>query len=144
MMLQRFVDLYDNLVDVVEEEGSTVIMDMSAWFLQQVKKVFEMLGEIKVVIKELQKRGAILSDCRFAVNMLSTLWKQAELTPNQHMVEDWSIPTFLQKKYSSDSAYESAVVKTQRNETSSLSTPENHWSSMKWIHRARRIVQDVL
>lgn len=48
-MLQRFVDLYDNLVEGVEAEGSTVRMGLGAGFLQQTKIFFEMLGEINVV-----------------------------------------------------------------------------------------------
>lgn len=55
-----FVELYDSLVEVVEIDGSTVRMNKSAGFAQQVTRFS--VSKIDFVAFELQKRGATLSD----------------------------------------------------------------------------------
>lgn len=63
-MLGRFVELYDNFLEVVEAERSNVKMDISEGLLHQVRNLGETISEIKVVTKELQRRGTSLPDCR--------------------------------------------------------------------------------
>lgn len=126
LMLQRFVDLYDTLVEVVEAEGSTVRMDKSAGFLQQVKCFTEMLGEINVVTKELKTRGATLSDCRLAVDMLMDVVKTSRADSGSPFYGCKLGTTYISTDsyISTESSFECAVVKIQRNEASSLSAAE--------------------
>lgn len=56
-MLARYIQVHDKLLEVVQTERASVLMDTSQSFAIQVKKSSEMLAEINVMTKELQSKG---------------------------------------------------------------------------------------
>lgn len=78
-MLQRYVEIYNQLLAVVEMEDSTVTMYKNEHFARQVYEFSDMLAEIEVVTKELQRKGAYLSDCRFTVNISVEVMSASQL-----------------------------------------------------------------
>lgn len=69
-MLARYVEIYDELIEVVENELATVRMDKTEGFASLVNTFCQMLSEINVVTKDLQTKGSTLSDYRYAVDTL--------------------------------------------------------------------------
>jgi len=69
-MFNRFVDLRDDILKVADMDGATVTVERSERFNQRVKNFAQMLSEIDVITKELQKHGLSLAICRYAVDVL--------------------------------------------------------------------------
>eukprot|EP00171_Calliarthron_tuberculosum_P005080 IDg5080t1 len=69
-MLNRFIRIRDELLTVADLDGATVTIDRSNTFHARAQKSAKMLAEIDVVTKELQKNGATLAECRYAVDLL--------------------------------------------------------------------------
>lgn len=78
-MLARYVDIYDELLEVADKERAAVRMGKTEAFASQVERFCQILGEINVVAKDILMTDATLSDCRYAVNTLMNVVSRSVL-----------------------------------------------------------------
>lgn len=124
-MLKRYNHIRDDLLKVVDTEGATVTMDVSSGFSRQTKRFADMLAEINTVTLELQKYGASLSDCRYAVDTLSEVVTSGRNDEHSLFYGCKLGNSYIQEKshIATDDTFETGVVKVQRGDISAM-TPE--------------------
>lgn len=65
-----FVDIRENLITVADMDSASVVIDRGPRFEARVRKYASILSKVDTVTVELQKKGAGLADCRYAIEVL--------------------------------------------------------------------------
>lgn len=125
-MMNRFLEIRDDLLLVADQDGATITIDRSAAFEARVKRFATMLSEIDVVTLELQKHGATISDCRLAIDMLIEEVREGRNNQSSSMYGCKLSERYLSTRARTvtDPSFESGVVKIQRCQESSMNTDE--------------------
>lgn len=69
-MMERFVQIRDELVKVSEHEDGDLVVNKTKTFMKRSKKYTKLLSEINEVTLSLQEEGKSLADCRGALQVL--------------------------------------------------------------------------
>eukprot|EP00171_Calliarthron_tuberculosum_P002931 IDg2931t1 len=127
-MLNRFVEIRQDLIAVADMDDATVSIDRGPRFEVRVKKYSKMLTEIDTVTLELQKRGATLSDCRYAVNILREVVEEGRHDQGSVFFGCRLASKYLAPNASTvtDPHFESGVVKIQNGNEDSLTIDEKN------------------
>ena len=126
LMLQRFTKIRNELIDVSNNEDGSIPINVSIPFSNKVAKYAEILGEMDVVTRQLQKKGYTLADCR---QDLDTLIEAVEQDKTKHgsRLHNCRLGTTCISPQSSivdNVDFETAVAKIQKGNLSDLSTVE--------------------
>lgn len=122
-MLKRFVRIHDELLKVADKDGATVTIDRSSAFETRAKKFSEMLSQIDTVTLELQKRGVLLSHCRYAVDLLLDAVNdgRTDSLSDLHGCHLGKTYVATDSEIVTDPHFESGVIKIQNQNESALS-----------------------
>jgi len=69
-MLARFVKIRSELIEASQHDDANIIISSELAYDQKVSKFEEMLSEINIATKMLQKKDATLSECRYVLDTL--------------------------------------------------------------------------
>ena len=69
-MLERFVSLQDQFIEIQEAEDSDIYIDTTQKLLTKERKFAAMLAEINILAKRLKIRGRTLAKCREDLDVL--------------------------------------------------------------------------
>ena len=128
LMLKRFTQIYDQLRQVAEDERSTVAMNLTSEFKSDTGRYCKMLRQLDDVTKFLQTDLLPLSDCRLALNTIAEAVdkKKEDSTSDLYNCKLKTRAISPTSRLVTDKAFESGVVKIQRNQVRSLTCTEKH------------------
>lgn len=125
-MVQRFIRIRPELEEVAATDGVNLTISSTPLFETRCKKLGLHLGEINTVTKALQRRGVTLEECRYYLDTLTRTIEDQKDNPVAPLfgctLKDEYIK--LHSVHSPSSTFESAVVKIQRQEYSTMTHEE--------------------
>eukprot|EP00171_Calliarthron_tuberculosum_P001491 IDg1491t1 len=126
IMIKRFNEIRDSIIEVANTEGATVAVERSPIFYRKSKRYEKQLQVIDQCTLELQKRGSTVSDCRFSLDVLMQSidsYKQDASSPlyncrlERHYIDVYSLRT-------TDVDFENGVTRIQRGEADQMTDSE--------------------
>jgi len=127
-MLARFLKIRSELIEASQHDDANITISSELAYGQKVSKFKEMLSEINIATKMLQKKDATLSECRYVLDTLIESVNEEKYKEGAKFYK-----SKLGQKYISPNAnivtdkhFEAGVVKIQRGQSHNLSLIEKN------------------
>ena len=125
-MIQRFIRIRQNLIDVSVNEDADITLSDGQQFLCKAEKFQRIMGELNIVTKMMQESCISLSKCRRLLDITTRLNLEQNDTPGAKFYQSTFVPKRIlpDGPLSPNADFESGVVKIQRKKIDDMTDAE--------------------